>query len=61
MCAICGEYEVGTFEGHAEYCSDLCADMAYDATCDGWNGYEDIMVDMYDDDPNPYAGTYSEE
>ena len=31
MCAVCGEYEVGTFEAYDEYyCSDLCADVAFE-------------------------------
>lgn len=63
MCVMCGEYEVGTFQGHEQFCSDKCADQAheytYDAAGDGW-GNDDIMA-MYDDDPNPYAGTYSED
>lgn len=63
MCVVCGEYEVSTFQAHDQFCSDKCADDAhefqYDAAGDGW-GNDDIMA-MYDDDPNPYAGTYSEE
>lgn len=76
MCKVCGEWEVGTFTGSAEYCSVPCEENAneflndisneraeereaYNAEGDGW-GYEDCMA-MYDDDPNPYAGTYSED
>ena len=63
MCKLCGEYEVSTFQAHNDFCSDMCADKAheyqYDAAGDGW-GHDDIMS-MYDDDPSPYAGTYSED
>jgi hypothetical protein len=70
FCKMCGEYEIGTFQVHDDFCSDVCADRAYDyvgeadftkydAAGDGW-GYDDIQA-MYDDDPNPYAGTYSED
>jgi hypothetical protein len=68
MCTVCGEWEAGTFVGSTEFCSVACIDASlsdeqraqvYDATGDGW-GHDDIMA-MYDDDPNPYAGTYSED
>lgn len=73
MCKVCGDWEVGTFAGSDEFCSVACEANAneflhdisnerareYDAAGDGW-GYDDIQA-MYDDDPNPYAGTYSEE
>jgi hypothetical protein len=62
MCKVCGEHEVGTFTGSAEYCSEKCqmeSCYSYDAAGDGW-GHDDIQA-MYDDDPSPYAGTYSEE
>lgn len=63
MCGICNEYEVGAFNGHESYCSDLCADMAYDAVgaSDFFTMDEADYYAQYDDDPNPYAGTYSEE
>jgi hypothetical protein len=36
MCVMCGEYEVGTFEGgDTTYCSGMCADKAYDYITDG--------------------------
>ncbi len=58
MCVVCGEYEVSTFQAHDQFCSDKCADDAYefqnDIAGDDWQS-------QYDDDPNPYAGTYSEE
>lgn len=60
MCAMCGEYEVGTFHAHNDFCSDACADKAYDYTVDNGDGYDDILA-VFDDDPSPYAGTYSEE
>lgn len=28
MCKLCGEYEVGTFQSHRDFCSDGCADKA---------------------------------
>ncbi len=71
MCTVCGEWEVGTFKGSTQFCSEACENtatqevmatpewQAYDPAGDGW-GYDDIMA-MYDDDPNPYAGTYSED
>ena len=30
MCKLCGEYEIGTFQVHNDFCSDVCADRAYD-------------------------------
>lgn len=63
FCKMCGEYEIGTFQVHNDFCSDVCADRAYDslgaADFAGW-GYDDIQA-AYDDDQNPYAGTYSED
>jgi hypothetical protein len=73
ICPVCNENEVGSLRGGTEYyCSSICEASAnaeelairispydYDAAGDGW-GYDDIQA-MYDDDPNPYAGTYSEE
>lgn len=73
ICPVCNENEVGTFHGGTEYyCSSTCKGIAhaedlalridpyeYDAVGDGW-GHDDIQA-MYDDDPNPYAGTYSED
>lgn len=29
ICPICGEYEVGTFDGCEEYCSLTCEGVAY--------------------------------
>jgi hypothetical protein len=83
MCKVCGDWEVGTFTGSDEFCSEACevdavsfqheisaerekerqaqleSCYSYDAAGDGW-GYDDCEA-MYDNDPNPYAGTYSEE
>ena len=74
MCAVCGEYEVGTFEAYDEYyCSDLCADVAFEDAgeeykehFDGllaaqYDGDADAYLSQWDDDPSPYDGTYSEE
>jgi hypothetical protein len=59
MCKVCGEYEAGTFYGgDVDFCSDTCADRAHGYMIDAY--YED-MAAQYDDDPSPYAGTYSEE
>lgn len=35
MCKLCGEYEVGTFQAWLDFCSDACADKAYDYITDG--------------------------
>lgn len=47
MCKMCGEHEVGTFQAWLDFCSDACADKAYeyqyDAAGDGW-GYDDIVA-----------------
>ena len=62
MCKMCGEYEIGTFQVHNDFCSDICADKVYDAVGDGWaNDDCEAMMAQYDDDPSPYAGTYSED
>lgn len=64
MCKMCGEYEIAMFQVHNDFCSDLCADRAYDdvgaSDFVGWGG-DDVFQSQYDDDPNPYSGTYSEE
>jgi hypothetical protein len=68
MCVMCGEKEVQIVVNSAGggYCSTACEQSyqeedcyRYDAAGDGW-GYDDCEA-MYDNDPNPYAGTYSEE
>lgn len=64
---VAGEFSNASGEG---FCSAECEREAneefahahadeYDAAGDGW-GHEDIMA-MYDNDPSPYDGTYSEE
>lgn len=30
MCKVCGEWEVGTFTGSAEYCSEKCEHEAHE-------------------------------
>jgi hypothetical protein len=30
MCKLCAEYEIATFQVHNDFCSDVCADRAYD-------------------------------
>jgi hypothetical protein len=66
MCVYCGEKKVQIVVNSvgAGYCSAECERLTdledqYNEEMDGWR-YEDIMS-MYDDDPSPYAGTYSEE
>ena len=41
MCKLCGEYEIGTFQVHNDFCSDVCADRAYDYVAD----YDDSTSD----------------
>ncbi len=73
MCVMCGENEVGTFQSHDQFCGDMCADRYAEALevdnqspvqPSGDAVYEmswDDIAAQWDDDPNPYAGTYSEE
>lgn len=63
MCKVCGDWEVGTFTGSDEYCSVPCEENANEFLHDISNerAREYDYMAMYDDDPNPYAGTYSEE
>lgn len=68
MCVMCGEWEAGTFTGSLMFCSEKCEDAAceefraeYDTDgqpvdTQGW--YDNFQ---FDDDPSPYAGTYSED
>lgn len=49
MCVMCGEYEVGTFQAHNEFCSDKCADAAHDAFevdkfYEGWTDDGDALA-----------------
>lgn len=60
MCKLCGEYEVATFQVHNDFCSDMCADKAYEYTL-SYNPHEDYDMSYYDNEPDIYAGTYSEE
>ena len=63
MCSVCGDWEVGKEIGSTEFCSQMCEDHAhadrYHASSDGWG--DDAIHAMYNDDPSPYGGTYSEE
>ena len=47
MCVMCGEYEVGTFQGHEQFCSDKCADQAHEYTYDAAAGEVDILIHKY--------------
>lgn len=47
MCVVCGEYEVGTFQGHEQFCSDLCADKAHEFLTD--DGEPAGSYDLSDD------------
>jgi hypothetical protein len=67
MCPVCNENEVGAFLGSDQFCSPTCEHTAnveeaekerYDMMMSG--SYDDFLS-QYDDDPSPYAGTYSEE
>jgi hypothetical protein len=67
MCPVCNENEVGSLPGGTEYyCSSTCNRIAHEEAAEYAEEFraeyygEDIMS-MYDDDPSPYAGTYSEE
>lgn len=64
MCKVCGEWEVGTFTGSTEFCSENCWADATEFLTEAskqWEQEREQYMAMYDDDPNPYAGTYSEE
>jgi hypothetical protein len=61
MCKMCGEYEIATFQVHNDFCSDRCADMVYGAVEYDTDGEPVDTQGWYDDEPSPYAGTYSED
>jgi hypothetical protein len=54
MCKTCGSYEIGTFQVHDDFCSDLCV-FLYERGSRVHLGWRD------DDEPSMYAGTYSED
>lgn len=51
MCKVCGEYEVGSFQGGDEqFCSDYCADKAHDYVMDAeYDGEPEGSHDLSDD------------
>ena len=73
MCPVCNENEVGSLPGGSEYyCSSTCNGIAFEAASamadkfreeyfEDEADYHASWRDECDDDPNPYAGTYSEE
>jgi len=76
MCPVCFENEVGSLPGGTEYyCSSTCNAIAHEeasAMADEFRAEYDTdgeVVDtqgwydnfQFDDDPSPYAGTYSED
>lgn len=69
MCPVCDENEVGSLPGGTEYyCSHVCENIANAEGEKFREQYFEDEADYYaswrdecDDDPNPYAGTYSEE
>jgi len=66
MCPVCNENEVGSLHGGTEYyCSATCEGIAFEEAAEYTEEfraeYYGHDFSQYDDDPNPYAGTYSEE
>ena len=49
MCVLCGEFEVGTFQSHNEFCSDACADKAYEYILDAIDDGPVFDIDAADD------------
>jgi hypothetical protein len=49
MCKLCDEYEIGTFQVHNDFCSDVCADRAYD-----YLGAADFSFEMVHEDRYSY-------
>lgn len=41
VCNMCGEFEVATFQFHNHFCSDMCADEAYQFLMDNDNDNEE--------------------
>ena len=64
ICPVCRENEVGAYCGSDTYCSWKCEDIANGEGEDReqYNNWaHEAYQSMYDDDPSPYDGTYSEE
>lgn len=75
MCLYCGEAEIAapfTYENGDGFCSSECNTRAHAemdtrdseepvAEWDAWYGEWDAFLSQFDNDPNPYDGTYSEE
>jgi hypothetical protein len=47
MCKLCDEYEIGTFQVHNDFCSDVCADRAYDYVSAADFHFEMVHEDRY--------------
>ncbi len=61
MCVMCGEWEAGTFTGSVMFCSEKCEDAAAEEFRREYYESAPDYFSQYDDDPSPYAGTYSED
>ena len=64
MCVVCGDREVQIVVNSAGsgFCSTRCEEIANeDEIRKEEQEYDAWFSGAYDDDPNPYAGTYSEE
>ena len=49
MCKLCSEYEVATFQVHNDFCSDVCADRAYDyvGAADFFSDEDDLVEEEF--------------
>ena len=47
MCKMCGEYEIAMFQVHNDFCSDVCADRAYDYVGAADFDFEMMHEDLY--------------
>lgn len=48
MCKVCGEWEVGTFTGSAEFCSEACEQDAIQFLNDAHDQWERERADYID-------------
>ncbi len=69
-CDWCGGESTTLADGNVRYCSEKCrresddnrAAFEADHIADNWGNLADCWDDgRFDDDPNPYSGTYSED
>jgi len=54
MCKLCDEYEIGTFQVYNDFCSDVCADRAYDYLAYDYLGAADFSFEMVHEDRYSY-------